>query len=200
MARKEYLVITLIDRFLIYDMKTWESYELKLPYTPAPNIPFYHYLWEKDIQDMKSLMPSGVETKGILSNCFVILLPDDALQADENMICEFFMQSGAKKITRLKQCCLMANWKSPYICLSETCRLVILSYIEAGEVKAQNFYDKDNFDISNLPEYISLLHQNCRGGNLPIYINKLWENSLTLDSATSITMDDLLIRCNSLDI
>jgi hypothetical protein len=200
MVRKEYLVITSIDKFIIYDMKSWESYELKLPYTPAPNIPFYHYLWEKDVQDMKSLMPSGVDTKGLLGASFVILMPDDALQADEKMICEFFMQSGGKKITKLKQCCLMADWKSPYICLSETCRLVVLSYIEAGEVKAQNFYDKDTFDMSSLSEYISLLHQNCRDNTLPIYINKLWENSLTLDSAANISLDDMLIRCNSLEI
>ena len=199
MFKKDYLVITALDRFIIYDMKTWEAYDLKLPYTPAPNIPFYHYIWEMDDKDMKSLLPSGVETGGIIGTSFYVLIPDDALETDKNVIVEFFLRIGAKKVTASKQCTLLADWKSPYICLSMTSRLVVLSYIISGEVAAQNFYDKDRVDVSQLSTYISLLHQDCRNTDPQLYINNMWETGLPLDCGICVSLEEVVDRCHMLN-
>lgn len=138
-----------------------------------PNIPAYYHLFDQDkenyIKDIKS------QIKELKIKNATIIFPDDAMdiEVDKQMVIEFLMQCGVKKIQVDFQCFYLNLNNKKYISISKTPRLIVMQYITHGKSISKKYYEKDYTDIEQIKMDMKNLHPDCQYGGIPIYINNI---------------------------
>lgn len=125
-SKNEYIVVVCRDCFMFYhkdnDLKERISFSIQ----PIPNVPFYHYLFEGDVENYIR----NVQTKvSIKKATLYVLISDDALSIDIRILQEFFTQLGCRKLIFSKQNILLSNYVENYVSISFTNRVIAVSYI-----------------------------------------------------------------------
>ena len=155
--------------------ETLEYHINDIPY--YPNVPFYVHLFSiEDLdKELRSFVRRNLYTlKEKLFNPEVfVLIDDDTVGIEYTAIKEFLMQSFKAKTVYISfQYLFVAPVDSPsYVCISKSSRMFILSYIKNLELIAQEYLPRNDYTIDEMKEQINHLHQDCRTGSVPIYLN-----------------------------
>ena len=138
-----------------------------------PNIPAYYHLFDKDkenyINDIKS------QIKRLKIKNVTIILPDDCIdiEIDKQILIEFFLQCGVKKIQVDFQCFLLNLDNKKYISISNTTRAIVMQYISYRNSISKKYYEKDYMDIEQIELDMKNLHDDCQYTVVPVYINNI---------------------------
>jgi len=143
-----------------------------------PNIPFYHHIWSDFIKYKRSFSKFfrneliGKSWAGMIlkSNTYVAI-PDDMLEFEKALTTEFFMQTCSRKVYLKPECLLLAPQEEDYISISRTCRMTILSYIQAGDIEERLYLANEDYSIEEIEMYIAELLAGREWKGLPIYLN-----------------------------
>lgn len=140
-----------------------------------PNIPFYYHLFESDkyINDFisfKKQMFKGNLASNILRPKLFIAVPDDAAFVDRHIFEEFFYKFSAKETYIIKECMLLSKSDS-YIAISQTCRMIVLSYIKEKTVKNTLYIENKEYSAEEMKLKINALFTEYEYGNLPVMLN-----------------------------
>ena len=143
-----------------------------------PNVPFYHHIWNDSAKyvklyknfDKNELMNNSLMS-GLIKSHIYLAIPDDALEVDSRMIQEFLMKCGSKIVNVTPECMLVSRQDDTYVAVSFTCRMIILSYIKAGNIAHQQYLERNDYSFDELKGHISKLLYNQEIGKLPVYLN-----------------------------
>ena len=208
MGKKEFLVFVLNESFLFVDLATNQSTEISFPISPIPYVPFYHYLYELELQKeigkpffaiiFEKLGISQKPHGGIFNFIeLYIVIPDDTLQVDKRILEDYFFMYIGKKITIIEQSLLISTQEKDYISISQTVRSYILTYVKDGYAKAKKFYPSNQiFDIETLKKEFDYLHEDCKNKRVPILINNLCKNTIPQNIGVSVEIETFLKNWN----
>ena len=143
-----------------------------------PNVPFYHQIWNDSAKYMKlykdfnknELMNSSIMS-GLIKSRIYLAIPDDAIEVDRRMVQEFLLSCGSKIVNVTPECMLVSRQDDAYVAVSFTCRMIVLSYIKAGNIAHQQYLKSHNYSFDELKSQISKLLNNREFGKLPVYLN-----------------------------
>lgn len=197
--KKNYILAVLNDHFVFFNTDTKTKTDIKLPFEILPYTPFYHYLFESDIdkqQSFKAIIFDKLGFKPSQLNPFeqrklFILMPDDILEIDKKILSEYFIMSRWRVSLCTQNLLCMQNSSLNYICISKTSRVYVMSHIENGSVKSKKFYDVNNIQPENILEEIKIHYDN----NLPVFINNINGDNIFNNLGTNIYFDDILNNC-----
>jgi len=66
---------------------------------------------------------------------------------------------------------LVSRQDDTCVAVSFTCRMIILSYIKAGNIAHQQYLERNDYLVDELKGHISKLLYNQEFGKLPVYLN-----------------------------
>jgi len=143
-----------------------------------PNIPFYHEIWNDSAKYMKlykhfyknELMNNSIMS-GLKKSHTYLAIPDDAVEVDRRMVQEFLLSCGSKIVNVTPECRLVSQQDDTYVAVSFTCRMIVLSYIKAGNIAHQQYLESNNYSLDELKSQINKLLNNREFGKLPVYLN-----------------------------
>lgn len=142
-----------------------------------PYVPFYVHIFNingliKSVHPLIKRNLYSLKEKFFKPEVFVII-DDDTVGFEYNAIQDFAMIAfKAKKVYLASQYRFVTPVNNkPYICVSKSCRMFVLSYLKNGELSAQRFLPSSDYTIEELNEYIRCLHPDCKSGNINIYLN-----------------------------
>ena len=169
-------VIVTNNNFLVKKKGSYEFFEFTVEQNNTiPNVPFYHKLAKKvdlSIKDFKAVLKEEYNSFALSKPTFALILPDDTSDMESTFLQNFFLNSGkAVIITNISQ--ILAPSAKQYVSLSKTSRAICLQYISDGEIKAERFYDSNDYDIEQIKIDITRLHIDIDYNEIPIYINNL---------------------------
>ncbi|NLM20905.1 MAG: hypothetical protein GX207_04055 [Peptococcaceae bacterium] len=143
-----------------------------------PNIPFYHHIWSEFIKYKKEFSKFfreeliGKSWAGmLLKSQAYVAVPDDMLEFEKALTTEFFMQTCSRKVDTKPECLLLAPQEGEYIAVSRTCRMVIISHIQAGNIEDRLYLENKEYTVEELKMFIAGLLDGRNGVDLPIYLN-----------------------------
>ncbi|MGO1044105.1 hypothetical protein ACTPEO_15320 [Clostridioides difficile] len=187
--KNEYIVVVCRDCFMFYHKDNDLKEKISFSIQPMPNVPFYHYLFEGDVENYIRNVQAKVSIKKAI---LYVLIPDDALSIDIRIIQEFFTQLGCKKIIFSKQNIILSNCVENYISISFTNRVIAVSYIKNGGAEAIDFLNYNEFDTKNLSCVIKSLHNDCVYSNFKIYVNDIGISNEYKDIGKIVQIDDIV--------
>lgn len=208
MGKKEYLVFVLNESFLFVDLAKNQLTEISFPISPIPYVPFYHYLYELEVQKEigKSFFSIIFEKLGLPQKPhggmfnfieLYIVIPDDTLQVDKRILEDYFFMYIGRKITIIEQNMLISTQETDYLSISQTVRSYVFAYIKGGYTKVKKFYPSNQiFDIETIKKEIDYLHEDCRTKNFPIFINNLSKNTIPQNIGISVEIETFLKNWN----
>lgn len=136
---------------------------------PSPNIPFYQYLFEKDIA------LEGLDKHKKFTN-LVAVMPDDALVIDEKIISEYCMQHlGTKKMVSVTWSQVISLEENEYISVAKTARCIVVAYVKDHMNTISHRLDK-GATPEEMAQAIEKLQGASQYGTLPVYINNMEED------------------------
>jgi hypothetical protein len=163
-----------------------------------PSIPLYFNIFndEKIIEDLKIFIKNNVDINGLIKGIFAkkvfLLLPDDVVNVtdiERRAFDEFAkMLFGVKRVILASECAFVTPFEEKeYICISKTCRMLILSYTKDKNTFKQKFIENKEYTNKELYALISEL---CEGvGGIPkVYLNGI---NLSQYSDLGIIIDSL---------
>lgn len=172
------------NNVLVKDKETNEFRVFKMPgIENVPNIPFYH-MFASGISECQHHFKEFV--KNIYGNklskyIMAIIVPDDTTPLESIFINEFFLNSGAcKAVAQMTMGQALSKEHMKYISVSKSNRNVILQYINNNQIKAQKFYDVNEYDANLVIEDAKRLHIDVEYSSATVFVNNL-----------NLNMDDL---------
>ena len=143
-----------------------------------PNVPFYHQIWNNSAKYInlykrfyKNELMNNSIMSGLIKSHTYLAIPDDAIEVDRRMVQEFLSSCGSKIVNVTPECMLVSRQDDTYVTVSFTCRMIVLSYIKAGNIAHQQYLESNNYSVDELKSQISNLLNNREFGKLPVYIN-----------------------------
>ncbi len=106
----------------------------------------------------------------IKSHCY-LAAPDDMLEFEKTLAAEFFMQTCCRKVDVKPECLLLAPAEEEYIAVARTCRMFVLSYIQAGNIKNRLYLENHDYSIPELIAYLASLTDGRDPEGLPVYFS-----------------------------
>lgn len=172
------------NNILIKDKETNEFRVFKMQGTEiAPNIPFYH-MFASNISQCQHQFKEFVKIiygNKLSKYIMAIIVPDDTTPLESIFINEFFLNSGAcKAVAQMTMGQALSKEHTKYISVSKSNRNVILQYINNNQIKAQKFYDKNEYSPELIIEDAKRLHIDVEYSSAPVFVNNL-----------NMNMDDL---------
>lgn len=208
MGKKEYLVFVLNESFLFVDLTTNQPIEISFPISPIPYVPFYHYLYELEIQKEigKPFFSIIFEKLGLPQKPhggtfnfieLYVVIPDDTLQVDRRILEDYFFMYIGRKITIIEQNLLISTQETDYISISQTTRSYVFTYVKEGYTKAKKFYPSTQiFDIETMKREFDYLHEDCKNKKLPVLVNHLCKNTIPKNVGASVEIETFLKNWN----
>ena len=108
---------------------------------------------------------------GLIKSHTYLAIPDDAVEVDRRMVQEFLSSCGSKIVNVTPECMLVSRQDDTYVAVSFTCRMIVLSYIKAGNIAHQQHLERNNYSFDELKSQISKLLKKREIGKLPVYLN-----------------------------
>ena len=171
-AFAKFYIIVSNNSFIIKKEDDYPEYIINLQQF-IPNIPAYYHLFDEDkenyIKDIKN------QIKGLKIKNATIILPDDCMdiQIDKQILTEFLIQCGVKKIQADFQCFLLNSNDKKYISISRTTRVIVMQYISYRNSISKKYYEKDYTDIEQIKLDMKNLHADCQYTMVPVHINNI---------------------------
>ncbi len=133
-----------------------------------PNVPLYYEVFsnEKIIKELKTFVRENIN-KTFMHQIFAkkvfLLIPDDVTDVTDFERRAFDVLAkrliGGKRVIMGSECAFVAPFEeNEYICISKTCRMMILSYIKDKNIFKQNFIENKEYTNEELYVVISELH------------------------------------------
>ncbi|MCR5208474.1 MAG: hypothetical protein K6C14_08370 [Eubacterium sp.] len=138
------------------------------------NIPFYHQFAKRIAECQKYFKDFIRELYGkhLSKNILAIIVPDDTSALERIFIKEFFLNSGAcKAVVQMTMGQALSKEHQRYISISMSTRNITLQYIGNNEVKAQKYYDINNYDPKVIFEDSKRLHIDIEYAGVPVFVN-----------------------------
>lgn len=146
-----------------------------------PNVPLYFNIFnnERVIKDIKLFIRQNTDINSLMKGMFAknvfLLIPDDVTNItdiERRAFDEFAkMLFGRKTVIFGSECAFVAPFEEKeYICISRTCRMMILSYIKDKNILKQKFIEDREYSIDEL--YAAIIELYGRTEEIPkIYLN-----------------------------
>lgn len=163
-----------------------------------PNVPLYFNIFnnEKVIKDIKLFIRKNTQINSLMQRIFAkkvfLLIPDDVTNVtdiERRAFDEFAkMLFGGRTVILGSECAFVAPFEEKeHICISRTCRMMILSYTKDKNIFKQKFMENKEYSIDELHAAIVELYGSTEG------IPKIYLNGVNLSpySDLGIIIDEL---------
>lgn len=193
------------NNILIKDKETNEFRVFKMQgIETVPNIPFYH-MFASDISKCQHQLKEFVKIiygSKLSKYIMAIIVPDDTTPLESIFINEFFLNSGAcKAVAQMNMGQALSKEHSKYISVSKSNRNVILQYINNNQIKAQKFYDINEYNADLIIEDAKRLHIDVEYSSAPVFVNNLNMNMDDLfDLGRVVTPKQFLDKIAQIDV
>jgi hypothetical protein len=165
-----------------------------------PNVPLYFNIFtnEKIIKNIKMFIKKNTDINSFMQGIFgkevFLLMPDDVTSVtdiERLAFAEFAKRLvGGKTAFLASECAFVAPFEEKqHICISKTCRMMILTYIKDKNIFKQKFIENKEYSSDELYANIIELYGSTAG------IPRIYLNGANLSQYS-----DLGIKINSLDL
>ena len=169
-----------------------------------PNVPFYFHLWDNFMKYKREFgrffrneLIGNPMMAWLIKNHSYLAIPDDMLESEKRIAIEFLMQCGSRKVDVMQECLLLAPQADKYVAVSRTCRMMVLSYIESGNIVNRSILENKEYSAKMLKHYIHELLGCQESDFVPVYLNG---NDLQDYSELGLIVDPKTILNHYIDI